>query len=135
MVGTEGVGEGHAIEVELVCPGGGEVPQNQVNDGVLLAMFAIAGGDVGGGEEGEAVVHHPFLDSVHPRGGGGVCHRPQPAMGVEVPRHDNGGFGLKVWLDEEEGLEVRYIVLDVVVKIDQVEGLIADRQAEDLEGG
>jgi hypothetical protein len=64
MVGAKGVQEGHSVEVKLICPGGCKVPQDQVNDGVFLAMFAMAGGNVGGGKEVEAIVHHPFLDGV-----------------------------------------------------------------------
>jgi hypothetical protein len=56
-------------------------------------------------------------------------------MGVKVPRHNDGGIGLEVRLDEEEGPEVRCVVLDMVIKVDQVKGLVADRQAKDLEGG
>jgi hypothetical protein len=66
MVGAQGIREGHTIEVKLVRPGGRKVPQDQVDDGVFLAVFTKAGGDVGRGEEVEAIVHHPVLNGFGP---------------------------------------------------------------------
>jgi hypothetical protein len=56
-------------------------------------------------------------------------------VGVEVPCHNDGCIGLEGGLDEEERPEVGGVVLNVVIKIDQVEGFVAYCQAKDLEGG
>jgi hypothetical protein len=54
-------------------------------------------------------------------------------MGVEVASDHDGRLGLKIHVDAEEMVEVGSVAIHVVVEVDEVERLVSDSEAEDLE--